>query len=73
MRSWVTKKIIEYLGEEEKTLIDFILSKITSHTPPHEVLEQIGLVLDDEANTFVLKMWRMLVFEMLTVQHNLAT
>lgn len=58
MRPWVTKKIVEYLGEEEKTLIDFILNKITAKTPPTEMLKQIGLVLDEEGEMFVIRMWR---------------
>jgi len=64
MKPWVTKKILEYLGEEEKTLIDFIMGKITAHTPPYEILQQLTHVLDDEAEMFVVKMWRMLVYEM---------
>lgn len=73
MRPWIAKKIVEYLGEEEKTLIEFILSKVVAHTPPYELLEQLSVVLDEEAETFVLKMWRMLVFEMLAIQNNLQT
>lgn len=66
MKPWVTKKIMEYLGEEEKTLIDFIMGKIAAHTPPNEILQQLTLVLDEEAEIFVVKMWRMLVYEMYT-------
>jgi len=66
MRPWVTKKIVEYLGEEEKTLIDFILNKISGHTTPAEIVDQLQLVLDEEAEVFLVKMWRMLIFEMLT-------
>lgn len=66
MKPFVTKKIMEYLGEEEKTLIDFIMSKISGHIAPEEILQQLALVLDDEAEMFVVKMWRMLVYEMYT-------
>eukprot|EP00026_Physarum_polycephalum_P003786 Phypoly_transcript_03800.p1 GENE.Phypoly_transcript_03800~~Phypoly_transcript_03800.p1 ORF type:complete len:653 (+),score=171.43 Phypoly_transcript_03800:39-1961(+) len=66
MKPWVTKKIMEYLGEEEKTLIDFIMSKISAHISPAEILQQLTLVLDEEADIFVVKMWRMLVYEMYT-------
>lgn len=66
MKPWVTKKIMEYLGEEEKTLIDFIMGKIGTHIPPAEILQQLTLVLDEEADIFVVKMWRMLVYEMYT-------
>lgn len=66
MRPWVSKKITEYLGEEEKTLIDFIMNKITAHTPPEEMLSALSPILDEEAPIFVVKMWRMLVYEMFT-------
>ncbi len=66
MKPWVTKKIVDYLGEEENTLIDFIMGKIAAHTVPSEILQQLTLVLDEEAEIFVVKMWRMLVYEMYT-------
>jgi RNA-binding protein 25 len=66
MKPWVTKKIFEFLGEEEKVLIEFIMGKIAAHTAPAEILQQLTLVLDEEADIFVVKMWRMLVYEMYT-------
>jgi len=68
MKAWITKKILEYLGEEEKTLIDFIMGKIQTHITPSEILSQLSLVLDEEAEIFVVKMWRMLVFEMMSAK-----
>jgi RNA-binding protein 25 len=68
MRPWITKKVIEYLGEEEKVLIDYICKKITEHQPPQEIQNQLSFVLDEETEIFVLKMWRLLIFEMLRAQ-----
>lgn len=34
MRPWIVKKIIEYLGEEEKTLTEFILTKLEQRALP---------------------------------------
>lgn len=34
MRPWIIKKIVEYLGEEEKTLTEFILTKLGQRAPP---------------------------------------
>lgn len=28
VRPWINKKIIEYIGEEEPTLVDFVCSKV---------------------------------------------
>uniref|UniRef100_A0A673YWI6 RNA binding motif protein 25 n=1 Tax=Salmo trutta TaxID=8032 RepID=A0A673YWI6_SALTR len=47
IRPWINKKIIEYIGEEEATLVDFVCSK----------------VLDEEAEVFIVKMWRLLIYE----------
>jgi len=68
MKPWVTKKIVEYLGEEEKTLTSFILGKLTSHMNPTEILSQLALVLDEDAEAFVVKLWRMLIFEQLSIK-----
>ena len=62
MRPWITKKIKEYLGEEEQTLINFITNKLGQHAGPLEFLSELKLVLEDEADVFVQKMWRILIF-----------
>jgi len=58
MKPWVTKKIVEYLGEEEPTLIDFVVNKMAGHMAPQEILSQLTFVLEDEAEVFVIKLWR---------------
>lgn len=30
VRPWINKKIIEYIGEEEPTLVDFVCSKVAT-------------------------------------------
>jgi hypothetical protein len=68
MKTWVKKKIIEYLGEEESTLIDYICKKLSEHTAPDILLELLLLVLEDEASDFVIRMWRMLIYNILMIQ-----
>ena len=63
IQPWITKKIIEYIGEEEPTLVEFICSKIMTKSSPEKILEDISMVLDDEAEVFVVKMWRLLIYE----------
>lgn len=31
IRPWINKKIIEYIGEEEATLVDFVCSKVCAY------------------------------------------
>jgi len=63
VKPWVNKKISEYIGEEEPTLTDFICQKVMTKSSAQSILTDVAMVLDDEAETFVVKMWRLLVYE----------
>jgi len=65
VRPWVRKKMVEILGEEEPTLTEYLCKKLTERTRPMELLEQLKVVLDEEASMFVVKLWRFLIFSML--------
>ncbi|CAF2075665.1 BnaC01g43120D [Brassica napus] len=68
MRPWISKKIMEFLGEEEATLVDFIVLNTQQHVQAAQMLELLQSILDEEAEMFVLKMWRMLIFEIKRVE-----
>jgi RNA-binding protein 25 len=68
LRKWVARKIVDFLGEEEATLIDHIVSQLNGRCAPQDLLNDLVLVLDAEAEPFVLKLWRMLVFSYLKAQ-----
>ncbi|XP_073048889.1 RNA-binding motif protein 25 isoform X2 [Primulina eburnea] len=72
MRPWISKKITDFLGEEEVTLVDYIVSSTQEHINAGEMFERLQSILDDEAEMFVLKMWRMLIFEIKKVETGLA-
>ncbi|PKA67285.1 hypothetical protein AXF42_Ash004778 [Apostasia shenzhenica] len=72
MRPWISKKITEFLGEEEATLVDYIVSSTKEHVRASKMLELLQSILDDEAEMFVLKMWRMLIFEIKKVETGLS-
>ncbi|XP_065920862.1 RNA-binding protein 25-like isoform X2 [Dysidea avara] len=63
VKPWINKKIIEYIGEEEATLVEFIANKISTHSSAQEVLNDVAMVLDEEAQVFVVKLWRLLIYE----------
>lgn len=64
IRPWVTKKIAEYMGEKEVDLIDFVCTLLSNRTDGSTVLREVAIVLDDEAEKFVIHMWRLLIFEL---------
>lgn len=63
IRPWINKKIAEYIGEEEQALLDFICTKLQENSPAQSILDDVAMVLDEEAEVFVVKMWRLLIYE----------
>lgn len=72
MRPWINRKITEFLAEEEPELVDYIVSSLQEHVKATEMLERLQ-ILDEEAEMFVLKMWRMLIYEIKRVETGLAS
>lgn len=67
IQPWVAKKIEEYLGENEETLCGFIMTKLASHCSPVELLNELEVVLDSDAEKFVVKLQQILIFQSLKV------
>ena len=65
--AWVSKKTTELLGEEEASMVEFIMTQLDEHAAPSKLLEELSAVLDEEANPFVFKLFRMVIFE--TLKH----
>ena len=60
---WINKKIMEYIGEEEPALTEFIINNLKQHCTPRALLDEISMILDDEGEVFVVKLWRLLIYE----------
>ncbi|KRZ08299.1 RNA-binding protein 25, partial [Trichinella zimbabwensis] len=69
IKPWISKKIIEYIGEEEASLVDFISEKVLDRSTPQGLLDDISMVLDEEAGVFVAKLWRLLIYEIEAKRH----
>jgi len=61
LRPWVAGKIVEYLGEEEETMIDFVMDQVRRRCNPEEILNEMRPVLDDDADVFVIALWKILI------------
>jgi RNA-binding protein 25 len=72
IRPWINKKITEYIGEEEVALLDFICTKLNAKCNAHSILKDVAMVLDEEAEVFVMKMWRLLIYEIEMKKSGLA-
>ena len=57
LRSFIASQIKHYLGEEEATLIDFLLKLVTSQTQVSKLMEEVQPVLEEDAPVFGLDLW----------------
>ena len=87
---WIKKKLIEIIGEDEPTLVEFVSTRLKHKTKPEYILQEIKIALgkcfffqsgtrtdglwipdaqllfhflDEEADMFVVKLWRLLIYE----------
>lgn len=44
VKPWVNKKICDYIGEEEPSLVTFICEKIANQTEPQKILSDLAMV-----------------------------
>ena len=63
VRPWVAKKIKEYLGVEEEAMIRLVITHVQKQDTASSLLEKVGPILDDVAESFVLKLWQVILFE----------
>ncbi|ULT88695.1 hypothetical protein L3Y34_007716 [Caenorhabditis briggsae] len=63
IRPWVSKKVSSFLGEEDKSLCDFICEQIGQQATPEQILKDVAMIIDEDAEQFVVKMWRLLIYE----------
>lgn len=73
LRPFVAKKMHEYLGEDEPSLVEHVVGKLRARTAASVLEDELAKVLDDEAQVFVVKLWRMLLFEMRAKQAGQST
>lgn len=63
IRPWVSKKVSSFLGEEDKSFCDFICEQIEQKATPEQILKDVAMIIDEDAEQFVVKMWRLLIYE----------
>ncbi|KAJ2850090.1 hypothetical protein IWW36_002144 [Coemansia brasiliensis] len=64
----VRKRLVEYLGGEGDDssvdeLTEYVTAHIQQHKPPQGLVEELEMVLVDEALVFVARIWRFVVYE----------
>ena len=52
IKPWVTKKIVEYIGEEEATLTEFICQKVVARSTPQSIQNDVAMVSHEVLNLY---------------------
>lgn len=63
IQKYISTKVAELLGEEEQTLVAFIMQKLQEHAQASQMLQELVEVLDEDAQEFVLKLYRAVIYE----------
>jgi len=72
MRKWITERLKSYLGgQEDQELTNFVVGLLTAKANVKQIKTELVVVLEDDAENFVVKMWRRLIFEVLKVKHKI--
>ncbi|KAF8326889.1 uncharacterized protein EI90DRAFT_3156469 [Cantharellus anzutake] len=70
----IKHKMIDYLGElDDDDLVMFVIEHLKDHKPASKLVEGLEPVLVEEAEEFVLVIWRQLVFESLSYSEGMET
>ena len=65
LSDWLKRKIREYVGDDEPSLAEFILGKMSEHAAPEAMRELMQDILDADTKGFLLKLYRTIIYETL--------
>ncbi|GAA6014482.1 hypothetical protein JCM8202_001551 [Rhodotorula sphaerocarpa] len=60
---FANRAIVGYLGAEEPELLSVVTEYLRAHKTPQALVEELEPVLDEDAQDFVVKVWRVLAVE----------
>ena len=63
LRKWVESKIKELVGLDMPDVAQFIMELLQGHQGPQKMFDEVVPIIDTDAETFVIKLYRMVIFE----------
>ncbi|CAD8141900.1 unnamed protein product [Paramecium pentaurelia] len=74
IRPWLRERCIEYLSQEERVFIDAIIKRLFNREKPQTIINKVvKKVLDDDSEQFVIRMWKMIIFELRKLERGLIS
>merc|ERR1711933_695982 len=65
LRPWLEKRVELYMGGTQTDLVEHIIRRVNACPHPEALTSELTRYLDDNADTIVERMWRMLAFELM--------
>ncbi|KAF1945033.1 hypothetical protein EJ02DRAFT_339587 [Clathrospora elynae] len=62
IKDWAANKVLELMGLQEDMLVDAIVEHLKSRGGPQSLVENLEVALDDEAESLVKRLWRMVIY-----------
>ncbi|KDD76096.1 hypothetical protein H632_c358p0 [Helicosporidium sp. ATCC 50920] len=72
IKAWVTKRIVELMGEDEESFVGFIMGQISDKSSASEMIAALKDVLDEDTLNFVVKLFQILIYEALKLEHGIS-
>ncbi|CAL8467178.1 g6714 [Coccomyxa elongata] len=63
LSQWVLRKTAELLGEEEHSMVEYVMKMLKEHVQPAKMIQTLSEVMDNETKPFVHKLYRMVIYE----------
>ncbi len=70
-RPWIGKKIKDYMGVEESSVVQMILRLLSTKPTPQTLRDKLKDILDEKTDEFVMKLWQTLLFENMKIDEGL--
>ncbi|KAJ4363103.1 hypothetical protein N0V83_010223 [Neocucurbitaria cava] len=62
IKDWAANKVLELMGLQEEMLVDAIVEHLKNKGGPQALVENLEVALDEEAESLVKKLWRMVIY-----------
>ncbi|KAF1843501.1 uncharacterized protein K460DRAFT_357223 [Cucurbitaria berberidis CBS 394.84] len=62
IKDWAANKVLELMGLQEEMLVEAIVEHLRNRGGPQPLVENLEVALDEEAESLVKKLWRMVIY-----------
>ncbi|KAF2002367.1 hypothetical protein P154DRAFT_618767 [Amniculicola lignicola CBS 123094] len=62
IKEWAEKKTLDLLGVQEDMIVETVVEHLRARGKPEELIDDLSEPLQDEVETFVFKLWRMVIY-----------